>query len=186
MDAAALRDHIREHFTRTAFRLETLQQYEVASDGSDFARYLAGEAEPTPERKQPWLDRLRSERARGLRRSRVRLVTHPVTDYTRYECEWGYTPNVKAGEEVLILDAREAAVSEVDVGWLTECGDFWLLDDSHVVVMHYGPEGQFLGAERAEDVAPYRDVAQLAMEPAEPFATWWARHEEYHRNPKVA
>jgi hypothetical protein len=52
--------------------------------------------------------------------------------------------------------------------------------------MHYGPDGQFVGAERAEDVARYRAIAQLARQPAEPFAAWWARHEEYHRNPKVA
>jgi hypothetical protein len=186
MDAATLRAHIREHFSRTAFRLETLQQYEVASDGSDFARYLAGEPEPTAERKQPWLDRLRSERERGLQRSRVRLVTHPVTDYTRFECEWGYAPNVEVGEQVLILDTGEAAVSDAAVERLKECGDFWLIDDAHVVVMHYGPDGQFVGAERAEDVARYRAIAQLAREPAEPFAAWWARHEEYHRNPKVA
>jgi hypothetical protein len=163
-----------------------LQQYEVASDGSDFARYLAGEPGPTPERKQPWLERLRSERERGLQRSRVRLVTHPVTDYTRYECEWGYTPNVEAGEEVLILDAGEAAVSDVDVERLNQCGDFWLIDDAHVVAMHYGPDGQFLGAERTGDVAPYREIAQLAKKQAEPFRFWWARHEEYHRDPKVA
>jgi hypothetical protein len=186
MDAATLRAFIREHFTRTAFRLETLQQYEVASDGSDFARYLAGEPEPTTERKQPWLERLRSERERGLRRSRVRLVTHPVTDYTRFECEWGYAPNVEAGEEVLILDAGEAAVSAMDVERLKQCGDFWLIDDADVVVMHYGPDGQFVGAERAGDVALYQDIARLARAPAEPFAAWWARHEEYHRNPKVA
>jgi hypothetical protein len=33
--------------------------------------------------------------------------------------------------------------------------------------MHYGPDGQFVGAERAEDVALYRAIAQLAREPAE-------------------
>jgi hypothetical protein len=185
MDAAALRAYIREHFRRTAFRLETLQQYEVASDGSDFARYLAGEPTPTAERKQPWLERLRSERERGLQRSRVRLVTHPVTDYTRFECEWGYAPNVEVGEEVLILDAGEAAVSDPDVERLEQCGDFWLIDDARVVRMHYGSDGHFLGADCAEDVAPYRDVARLAVQLAEPFLIWWVRHEEYHRNPKV-
>lgn len=87
MDAAALGAYVRQHFGRSAFRLETLQQYEVASDGSDFGRYLAGEPGPSVERKRPWLERLRAERAKGLVRSRVRLVTHPVTDYTRYECE---------------------------------------------------------------------------------------------------
>lgn len=38
---------------RTLFRLETLDVYEVASDGSDYRRYLDGEAEPDGERKQP-------------------------------------------------------------------------------------------------------------------------------------
>jgi len=65
MNVAELGANIRQHFTQRAFRLETLQQYEVASDGSDFARYLAGEAEPTQARKQPWLDRLRAERDRA-------------------------------------------------------------------------------------------------------------------------
>jgi hypothetical protein len=102
------------------------------------------------------------------------------------KCEWGYAPNVEAGEDVLILDAGEAGISDGDVARLTRCGDFWLIDDADVVVMHYGPDGQFLGAERAEDVAPFQDVAKLARSRAEPFAAWWARHEEYHRNPKVA
>jgi uncharacterized protein DUF6879 len=185
MDAGALAVHIREHFNRTAFRLETRQQYEVASDGSDFARYLAGEPGPTPERKQPWLDRLRSERERGLHRSRVRIVTHPVTEYTRFECEWGYAPNEEAGEHVSILDVAESAASEEAVERMLRCGDFWLLDDIHVVVMHYGPDGQFVGAERADNATPYQDIARLARTRAEPFAVWWARHEEYHRDPKV-
>ncbi|HEU0086142.1 MAG TPA: hypothetical protein VFQ77_00555 [Pseudonocardiaceae bacterium] len=50
MDAPALRAYLTTHFTRTLFRLETLPAYEVPSDGSDFARYLAGAPEPTPQR----------------------------------------------------------------------------------------------------------------------------------------
>ncbi|MGH3925542.1 MAG: DUF6879 family protein [Pseudonocardiaceae bacterium] len=40
---------------RTLFRLETLDVYEVASDGSDYRRYLDGEPEPEWTRKQPWM-----------------------------------------------------------------------------------------------------------------------------------
>ena len=100
MTTSELDAFMTRHFTRSAFRLETLQTYEVASDGSDYQRYLDGEPTWTPERKNPWLEHLRREHVHGLYRHRVRIVTHPVTDYTRYECEWGYTPNTAAGEEV--------------------------------------------------------------------------------------
>ncbi|MCA1674987.1 MAG: hypothetical protein LC799_23295 [Actinobacteria bacterium] len=46
--------------SRDLFRWETLPAYEVASDGSDYRRYLDGAEAPTPERKQPWLDTLRA------------------------------------------------------------------------------------------------------------------------------
>ncbi|MGH3615721.1 MAG: DUF6879 family protein [Pseudonocardia sp.] len=186
MNVAELGAHIRQHFTQRAFRLETLQQYEVASDGSDFARYLAGEAVPTQARKQPWLDRLRAERDRGLRRSRVRLVTHPITDYTRYECEWGYAPNVDAGEDVRILDLAEAHLDAGDLDRLLATGDFWLLDDVEVVVMHYDGSGQFVAAERASDASYFRVVAGLAWARSESFTQWWCRHVEYHRDRWVA
>ncbi|MGH3950164.1 MAG: DUF6879 family protein, partial [Pseudonocardiaceae bacterium] len=92
---------------RSLFRLETLECYEVASDGSDYRRYLDGEAEPDWARKQPWLDFLRAESASGRRRHRVRVIHDPPTDYERYACEWGYALNSAAGEEVRVLDLAE-------------------------------------------------------------------------------
>ncbi len=47
--------------SRDLFRWETLPAYEVASDGTDYRRYLDGADAPTPERKQTWLDTLRAE-----------------------------------------------------------------------------------------------------------------------------
>lgn len=180
MDAAQLNAWMDRHFTRSAFRLETLQTYEVASDGSDYRRYLDGEPTWTPERKQPWLDHLAAERARGLRRSRVRVVTHPVTDYTRYECEWGYVPNVAAGEDVRILDDLD----DVDLRHVTRLGDFWLVDNA-VVTMRYADDGRFIGAERESHpgaIGTARDLSRLAWEASEPFHEWWARHPELHRD----
>lgn len=174
------------HATRSAFRLETLQAYEVASDGGDFRRYLDGEPTWTSERKQPWLDRLTAEHARGFHRWRVRVVTHPVTDYTRYECEWGYAPNVEAGEDVRILDIGER-------GWPTtgEFGttDWWLItDDSDFVraaVMRYAADGQFTGAVEITArtlLMGLVDERKRLWDAAEPFTSWWARHPELHRD----
>ena len=177
------------HFTRAAFRLETRQVYEVASDGSDFRRWLDGEPTWTPERKQPWLDRLAAEHDRGLYRHRVRIVDHPVSDYTRYECEWGYAPNVRAGEDVRILDLDERA--RPNVGGLDRT-DWWLVTDQHgttrVAEMIYAVDGQFLGAvERHPDDVPTFVAARDALwDAAEPFEPWWNRHSHLRRNTHAA
>lgn len=70
--------------------------YEVASDGEDYRRYVRGEPGPDLARKGPWLERLRREAAAGIRNQRVHIMRSPLTDYLRYECEWGYVPNAAA------------------------------------------------------------------------------------------
>lgn len=188
MDLAQLGAYIREHFTdhpdptgRTAFRLETLDAYEVASDGSDFARWLAGEPVPTPERKQPWLARLRSERDRGLYRSRVHVVDSPLSDYLRYECEWSYLPNGEAGEDIRILDLSEVHLQAHEHDLFVETGDFWLIN-GQTVRMDYDNRGQFIGANVVHDSQDlYHRAAEVAWDHAEPFPQWWDRHPMYHR-----
>lgn len=178
MNGRELGAFMREHFTRSAFRLETLQTYEVASDGSDFARYLAGEPSPSPERKEPFLARLREESARGLYRHRVRVVTYPVSDYTKFEAEWGYLPNSQAGEDIRILDLSERTLPVDVIG-----DDFWLVDNKHAVCMHYGMSGELLGATVEPDaVRVCREVRDVMWAAAEPFADWWGRHQELHRD----
>lgn len=171
-------DSIRAHFTRTAFRWETLPAYEVASDGNDYGRYLAGADAPTQERKQPWLHRLASEKARGLYRHRVRLLHDPVHPYERYECEWGYVPNVAAGEDVRVLHLGEHRLPATLIDH-----DFWLIDDVHPVRMRYGDTGEFLGATiEPEMIDVYRAGRDTCWTRGELFAAWWSRHPEHHRN----
>jgi hypothetical protein len=178
------------HMTGSAFRLEARQTYEVASDGTDYRRYLDGEPHWTPERKQPWLDHLAAERAAGRYRHRVRIVERPVTPYTRYECEWGYVPNVAAGEDVRILDLGEHQLP--DVGLHLD-RDWWLLTDAEgvarVVVMNYDENNQFVDAVALTDprlVSGFEVVRDLLWSAAEPFTDWWSRHGELHREGRRA
>lgn len=182
LNAAELGRYIDERLTQSAFRLELLHAYEVEADGEDFARFLRGEPDPTPERKQPWLDRLRRERDAGVLNQRVHVLSTPLTDYLRYECEWGYEPNVTAGEDIRIIDLAEHTAPHGIVDH-----DFWLIDDRHAIRMHYDDSGHFLGAEPvAEDQLPrYRQARQAAIAASEPFTTWWARHPEEHRFQRV-
>jgi hypothetical protein len=183
LSATELGDYIDARLTRSAFRLELLDHYDVETDGVDFTRYLQGEPAPTPERKQPWLDHLRREREAGIHRYRVHVLRTPLTPYLRYECEWGYAPNVAAGEDVQILDLSERPAPEGLVDH-----DFWLIDDRHVIRMHYDTGGRFVGAEPLDDdqLPRYRRARDAVVEAAEPFTAWWARHPEEWRANRAA
>jgi len=174
--AAELGEYIDARLTRSAFRLELLDCYEVESDGGDFARYLRGEPAPTPARKQPWLDRLQREHEAGIHRYRVKLLSTPLSAYNRYACEWGYALNVAAGEDVRIIDVAERPLP---TGLVDH--DFWLIDDRYPIRMHYDPAGRFVGAEPAGDLSRYQHARDVALDASEPFTTWWPRHPEEHR-----
>lgn len=58
-------------------------------------------------RKGPWLDVIRDEVSRGLHTYRVHVLRAPLTDYERFEFEWGFVLNEQAGEHIRILDLTE-------------------------------------------------------------------------------
>lgn len=163
-----------ERFTRTAFRLETLQRYDVADEQDEFEAFLQGAepAERSPDT-SPWLRRIRDTTAAGKRWQRVHLVDHPLSDYLRYEIA-GYRDNAAAGEEIFLADRS----SHPDLARLDR--DFWLLDDVLAVVMHYDSAGRFLRSEtsRSPDVLTrcqaWRD---LALRHAVPLDEYLATNE---------
>lgn len=183
LDLPQLAQVIAELHTTHLLRVETLPYYDAASDDADYTRYLAGEPAPTAAAKEPWLARLRADTAAGRRWSRLRVVQLPLTDYLRYECEWGYTFNVAAGEDVRIL--------EVDLlhRYMTY-GDFFVIDNHHVILSRYDGTGRFVGAELCDNDGPdaglCRTLANTAWRSAQPFAQWWAAHPQYHRDPQEA
>jgi hypothetical protein len=171
-DPAALGEFI-DRAARTLFRLETLDHYDVGSDGGDFQRYLRGESGPDAERKAAWHKVLQADLDRGIATSRVHVVRSPLSDYLRYEFGWGYAYNL-AYERIRILDVAER---EMPVS-LDGIGDFWLLDGRHVAVMHYDEDGRYLGFhEASEDRVPrYMAVADATWRAAVPFETYQDHH----------
>ncbi len=167
--------------TQDLFRWETLPAYEVASDGSDYRRYLDGADAPTPERKQPWLQTLRTWADQGRSRRRVRIIHDPITDYERYACEWGYALNAQAGEIIRVIDL---AKTQLPLELTRVTVDFWLVDGREVVAMHYQSDGQFRAAEilPPPQVAEYHETAAAAWELGEDFTTWWDAHPQHHRS----
>jgi hypothetical protein len=170
---AQLGRFITEHHTRDLFRLETLSHYTSDSDGDDLRRYMHGEPAPTAAAKQPWLDRLRADVDAGRAWRVLHAVSHPLSDYVRYECEWGYAYNVAVGQQIRITQLTEP---------LAQVGDFFVLDHEHVIRSYYGPDFRFVGAEVITDTAPYVALAEVLWRQAEDFRRWWDRHPNDHRD----
>lgn len=183
LDVVALDGFFDAHHTSDAFRWECLDRYAVDSDDDDYLRYLRGESEPDAAGKSDWLAQLRSDSAAGRHWRRIHVLRTPLSDYLRYECEWGYVHNVAAGEDVRIIDLALQSLPD-----LVPDHDFWLLDDRHALRMHYDADGRFVGASVPPDreVDRYRKARDAAWAVACPFTAWWRDHPEFHRAGRTA
>lgn len=157
-----------ETFERTAFRLETLEAYDIEEEREEIARFLAGEDMGPEWSDNPWV---RSMTDKGKHVSRVHVFRSPLTDYLRYELA-AYPGNIEAGEEIGIIDLSEQTVTGLPDH------DFWLFDDRDVYRMHYTEAGGFVGAELlpADRVPEYRGYRDRAATAAVTFASYWERH----------
>ncbi|MER0241310.1 DUF6879 family protein [Streptomyces sp. HSW2009] len=157
-----------EDFERTAFRLETLDAYDVEEEREEIARFLAG-ADMGPEwADNPWV---RSMTDKGKQVARVHVLSSPLTDYLRYELS-AYPGNITAGESIGIIDRSEQTAPELPDH------DFWLFDDRDVYRMHYTAAGAFIGGELLppDALAAYQGHRDRAVAATVPFADYWERH----------
>ena len=164
---------------REAFRLESLPAYAVSSESASLRAYLAGEPYQRSDAGQAFKDYVRSQVEAGVRWHRVRVVRGPLSDYERWECEWGYTANEQLGYPTFVLDLSEAADPPELPGY-----DWWLLDEQIVLRFHYDGDGAFAGADVLDDpgeVAEHRGHRDAALAAATPFPQYWAAHPRYWR-----
>ena len=162
-------NYLFEAFKRTAFRLEGRDQYYAPDERDRIRKFLAGEGYDVASRlASPWWQLIRAATTGGKRVERVRVVTEPHGDYTRYALA-GAPINIEGGEDIRYL-SRDTAAS---VG-LPE-HDFWLFDDEVAAVMHFGDDDTFQGAELlrgAAEVEQYRQWQDTAWLHAIPYADY--------------
>ena len=134
-----------EEFTRYAFRLEGLPEYQVNDERSQLIDFLGGKPLPSPYKaRAEWCLWVRESVASNKRLERVRLLPEQLTPYIRYEIEWGYIYGADAGEQIRVVLPGTALP---DFGG----NDFWLFDDTRAFVMNYGPTGEFLGSQQINE-----------------------------------
>ena len=156
-------------YQREAFRLETLPEYNVSSERTEYENFLTTGRLDIPD-DDPWLTRVRHFRQTGRWIGRVHVICRPLTNYLRYEFSV-YRHTVAAGEDVRILDLTDRP----NPGLPAE--DFWIFDDTAIVLMDYEPDGTQVRRELLEDIdpAPYVAWKQLALRHAQPFTEYYAK-----------
>nr|WP_255311908.1 DUF6879 family protein [Streptomyces sp. PTY087I2] len=119
---------------------------------------------------QDWLTMIRDATSKGRRFTRVRVVSLPLTDYSRFGV-WCAQFTNGAGEDIRYLTRDRA-----DAGQLPN-HDYWLFDSRKLVRMHFDDADAFLGGEVIEDASEvvqhnyWRDAAWHHAIRRDDFAT---------------
>lgn len=156
-------------FSRSAFRFELRERYNSAVGEEPYRKWLVGESDDYAWHRS-WMEKISHDVALGKTWRRVRIVSVPVSDYTRYGIDIARL-SVKAGEDIRYL-RRDVAV-ELGVAPY----DAWLLDEIRLVHLHFDDaDDTFAGAELVDDPMAlslhlkWRDVAWQHAQPLEVFA----------------
>ncbi|MFJ5231035.1 DUF6879 family protein [Kitasatospora sp. NPDC088391] len=115
----------------------------------------------------PWLDLVAAATDRGVRVRRARVVSEPLSEYTRFEHDVTFR-NTGSGEDVRWLPRHRAT------GLALPPNDFWLIDDTFLLVHHFSGDGDFVDDEIVVDTgvvelcrSAFDAVWQLAIPHAE-------------------
>jgi hypothetical protein len=121
--------------------LETRDQYKSGNEADALRQFIAGESVDMGWFSN-WLTMIREATQEGRRFSRVRVVSTPLTDYSRFGIFCSEYTNA-AGEDIRYLTRDQA-------GDLPDY-DFWLFDSRKLVKMLFDDDENFLGAEVVDD-----------------------------------
>lgn len=146
-----------------AFHLEVRDAYAVPSESERLRRFMDGEPALPDEHKDHWIELMRETAARGVRVSRVRVVTEPHTDYHRWLLSVTGS-NVYAGEDIRYVPRHIAGDVPPD--------DWWLIDNARVVYNLVSEAGKPAGLAVTTDPAVVgycREVRQRLWEMSTPY-----------------
>jgi hypothetical protein len=155
-----------ENYERSAFRMETHQVYTMPRERPTFEKFLAGEDMPE-DFSADWHELIRNNIAAGKTMQRVKFVRRPFTDYTRSLMSWGVATNAAAGEDYRILDITDRTVDIPEQ-------DFWIFDESTVVLLNFNPDGTLIDRQLADpaDLDKYLHWRDVALPEAVPLGEY--------------
>lgn len=162
----------------SAWRLELLTAYAIPSEDPEFKAFVEGAPIAPVSRDElcgdsNWCKLIRGHLEAGRSMGRVHVLPERLTPYLKYEIEWGYTFNNNAGDDIKLLPA--ASISNTLRERLSTFQDFWLFDDSKIVLCDYSPTGAFDGAREVTDPSvldSFKSVQSACIDQALDFRTF--------------
>lgn len=152
---------------REAFHLEVRDSYAVPSESEPFRRFLDGEPDDNAWF-EPWGRLMRETTTRGVKVTRVRVVTEPHSDYHRWLLALSAL-NAQAGEDIRYLPRHLIDADAVPAD------DYWLFDD-RVVFNLVDEHGRAAGCSALSvdpaTVARCRSVKERLWALATPYARY--------------
>ena len=154
-----------ENCQKSLFRFEGLQDYS-AEDGEDTVNYFVktGQLKKFPDTNNKWWSDIKLKNESGVVTQRVRLVTEPMTDYTRMELEYLKVAKNYSGDDIRIIQ-EENFLSISIVG----TSDFYIIDESRLFFMNYGLEGKYLNSVESDEVIKYVRLKDLLIQSSLPL-----------------
>lgn len=154
-------------YEREAWRFEAQPTYTMPKETENVTRFLRGEPKPDDHNSR-WHERVRGFTASGRTIGRVRVVRQPLTDYQRYQFAWGIPGNIKAGEDIRVLD-----VTRDDYGLPLSGTDWWMFDEARIVHLNFRPDGTQINRELfTGDITPYMEWKRISLIYSVPFAEY--------------
>ncbi|WP_228786161.1 DUF6879 family protein [Nocardia terpenica] len=156
----------RAHWRR-AFHLETQDSYNISEEVEPLRKFLAGEPDDYKWCRE-WDELMAEQTGKGKVVQRVRMVSVPHVDYTRF----GLTVapmNISAGEDVRWLP--RPLIDSVELAH----DDYWLFDDELAAFVIFRPDGEVSGVAVTDDpvlVAHCATVRDMVWNLAIPHATY--------------
>lgn len=160
-------------YQHTAYRLEVRDNYADPGESEHVQKFLAGQA-ADDSWMEDWIGMILRRTLEGQRIERVRVVSEPWSDYTRFGLNLSRL-NTAAGEDIRYLPRDQAT----ELGLPTY--DYWLLDSHKMCILRFDDHDVLLGADVIHDPAVvvehahYRDIARRF---AVPRATYLNRYDD--------
>jgi hypothetical protein len=142
---------------KRAWHLELRDTYNVEFEEAPLTRWRKGEPDDFAWL-EDWLEFIRELTSSGVRVERLRVVSEPHTEYTRWSIEVTRL-NVSVGEDVRYFPRQHAK----DISFPDE--DCWLLDEDYLILSLFKPDGRSAGFAIESDpgmVARYQAVRDVA------------------------
>ncbi|MCD0451341.1 hypothetical protein LO762_19365 [Actinocorallia sp. API 0066] len=160
--------------TRSAIHLELRDGYAVSREDKGYTAWKAGHRDDPADPAswwRPWLTVIQEATARGVEVRRLRVVSEPLSEYTRFLLDTAFT-NVHAGEATRWLPRAQACDLKFPAN------DFWIFDDEVLIWNHFSGDGVPVSMEWCTD-------AEVIAFCAESFEAAWKRgidNAEYTRS----